>query len=111
MASMPASASPGAAAATSLNTASSAGALEEAAAIAAGYGKGRYTAYYVHSTQLPTVNTSSGSSGGHTSTEGAGGAAAALFTAGDFSVLPHPEYAGRSGKTLNKPLYLHHLKS
>ncbi|KAG5498328.1 hypothetical protein JIQ42_03134 [Leishmania sp. Namibia] len=87
----------------------------EAAAIAAGYARGRFTTYYVDCTKLPSsgsaTSSAASSSTAFSSTGLRGAQTGSLMTLGDFSMLPHPEYANRRGKALNKPLYLHHLKS
>ncbi|KAG5474741.1 hypothetical protein LSCM4_03917 [Leishmania orientalis] len=87
---------------------------EEAAAIAAGYARGRFTTYYVDCAKLPssgsTTTSAAPSSTAFSSTVLRGVQTGSIPTLGDFSMLPHPEYANRRGKTLNKPLYIHHLK-
>ncbi|KAG5474408.1 hypothetical protein LSCM1_03190 [Leishmania martiniquensis] len=89
-------------------------AAEEAAAIAASYARGHSTTYYVDCTRLPSSgSTTMGAALGNTALSTADdreAPTASLLTLGDFSMLPHPEYVGRRGKTFNKPLYLHHLK-
>ncbi|KAK7194784.1 hypothetical protein NESM_000398700 [Novymonas esmeraldas] len=87
----------------------SATAAEEAAAIAASYARGHRTTYYVECDRLPSATTRLRSATAQDTHAGAS-PAVPLFTLGDFSILPHPSYAGRSGKGLDKPLYLHHLQ-
>ncbi|CAJ1028827.1 hypothetical protein NXY56_004425 [Leishmania guyanensis] len=90
-------------------------AFDEAAAITAGYARGNFTIYYVDCTKLPNSGTAATSAApGSVASSSAGQCgvqAASLLTLGDFSMLPHPEYTAHRGKVVNKPLYLHHLKS
>lgn len=90
-------------------------AADEAAAITAGYARGHFTTYYVDCAKLPSSGTANmRAAPGSPAADRAdmrGAQAGFILTLGDFSVLPHPEYAGRRGKTLNKPLFLHQLKS
>lgn len=86
----------------------SATAADEAAAISAGYVKGRTTVYYTDCKRLPTMQSRPAHAGSRSAPQGSTPASMQL---GDFSFLPHPGYAGRSGKTVSQPLYLHHLIS
>ncbi|AYU80330.1 hypothetical protein LDHU3_28.2300:CDS1 [Leishmania donovani] len=90
-------------------------AADEAAAITASYARGHFTTYYVDCAKLPSGGTASMSAApGSPAANRAdlrGAQTGSILTLGDFSVLPHPGYAGRRGKTLNKPLFLHQLKS
>ncbi|KPI89451.1 hypothetical protein ABL78_1415 [Leptomonas seymouri] len=90
---------------------------DEAEAISAGYARGHTTVHYTDCKRLPSMHFDS--AGRHASTgistsepvSKQQGVLQPTMQLGDFSFLPHPEYAGRSGKTVNKPLYLHRLMS
>lgn len=97
----------------SLMTSSTASVADETAAITAGYAQGRTTVYYTDCKSLPSVHSSPAATGAvdRASSPLQEGCSQQLTQLGSFSFLPHPEYAGRSGKTVNKPLFLHHLIS
>ncbi|CAG9577274.1 hypothetical_protein [Leishmania major strain Friedlin] len=90
-------------------------AADEAAAITASYTRGHCTTYYVDCAKLPSSGTTSRSaapcSPAANRADLRGARTGSILSLGDFAVLPHSEYAGRRGKTLNKPLFLHQLKS